>query len=86
MGSVTPIESVTVKANYNLFWNQYLWNQDTATYDHGQESGGFIGQEVDINVNWDYTEDVSFNVLAGWFIPGTVYYGGGDNIAKIGYT
>lgn len=67
-GSIQPIESLTLKANYNLFWNQeqyVIWNS---------KSGGFVGQEIDIQANWDYTEDVSFGLLAGWFIPGEVYF------------
>ncbi|MFA6142361.1 MAG: alginate export family protein [Candidatus Omnitrophota bacterium] len=67
MGSVQPMESLTLKANYNLFWNQYQWTTE-------QKSGGFIGQEVDLNANWDYTEDVSFGLLAAWFMPNETYY------------
>lgn len=67
LGSVQPLDSVTLKANYNLFWNQ-------AKYDvTDPKSKGFVGQEVDLSANWEYTEDVSFNLLAGWFVPGTVY-------------
>jgi len=33
--------------------------------------GQFIGQEVDLELTWDYTEDVSFGLLAAWFFPGT---------------
>ncbi|MFH0764129.1 MAG: alginate export family protein [Candidatus Omnitrophota bacterium] len=77
MGSVQPIDSVTVKANYNLFWNQYFWTPNTGTFNanvlDGQSTGGFIGQEVDININWDYTEDVSFGLLAAWFVPNETY-------------
>jgi hypothetical protein len=48
VGSIQPIESLTLKANYNLFWNQedYLAGVNT-------ESGGFVGQEVDFTANWD---------------------------------
>lgn len=76
MGSVQPMDSLTLKANYNLFWNQYQWIPDSAaSVKDGQNSGGFIGQEVDINVNWDYTEDVSFGLLAAWFVPNQAYGG-----------
>ncbi len=68
LGSIQPVESLTLKANYNLFWTQedYLVTAE-------DKSGGYIGSELDLNVNWDYTEDVSFGLLAGWFMPGTVY-------------
>lgn len=74
LGSVQPIESVTVKANYNMFWNEYNFTSDP-------KSGTWIGSELDINATWDYTEDVSFGVLAGWFFPGEVYYDKRDSIA-----
>ena len=67
LGSIQPIESLTIKANYNLFWNQKKYEVDDS------KSKGFIGQEIDINTTWDYTEDVSFGLLTGFFVPGTVY-------------
>ena len=75
MGSIQPIESLTLKANYNLFYNQeqyVIWND---------KSGGFVGQELDLQANWDYTEDVSFGLLAGWFIPGEVYFDNRNDVA-----
>ncbi len=90
MGSVQPMDSLTLKANYNLFWNQYAYTDSAPTQglagtNYGQgfdKTGGFVGQEIDLSANWDYTEDVSFGLLAGWFVPGEVYYDGKDNTAK----
>ncbi len=70
-GSLQPIESLTLRGNYNLFWTQ---EQLIANND---KSGGFIGQEVDLQANWDYTEDVSFGLLAAWFVPGEIYQNNG---------
>ena len=66
------MESLTLKANYNLFWNlqPYLGDMNVSSDNKTQ---GFLGQEIDLQANWDYTEDVSFGLLAGWFIPGEVY-------------
>jgi hypothetical protein len=75
LGSIQPIDSLNIKANYNLFWNQERF--DVAD----SKSKGFVGQEVDISTTWDYTEDVSFGLLMGWFVPGTVYDGGMDHVA-----
>lgn len=75
LGSIQPIESLTVKANYNLFWSQEKYLETVG------KTKGFIGQEIDLQANWDYTEDVSFGLLAGWFFPGEVYYAGFDDIA-----
>ena len=71
-GSVQPIESLTLKANYNLFWNLRPYLGDTSV-NNENKSQGFVGQEIDLQANWDYTEDVSFGILAGWFLPGEVY-------------
>ena len=67
MGSVQPLDSLSLKANYNLFWNMAKYAQSD------NKSKGFVGQEIDLTANWEYTEDVSFNLLAGWFVPGNVY-------------
>jgi hypothetical protein len=40
------------------------------------ERSGYIGSELDLQAIWDYTEDVSFGLLAAWFYPG--YYGAYD--------
>lgn len=74
MGSIQPIESLTIKGNYNLFWT-------VENYLTVANSGGFIGQEVDLQANWDYTEDVTFGLLAGWFIPDDGIYSEADKVA-----
>lgn len=75
LGSLQPMDSVMLKANYNLFWNQEKYDVSDG------KSKGFVGQEIDLQANWDYTEDVSFNLLAGWFVPGTVYDKNTNNTA-----
>jgi len=67
LGSIQPMESLNIKANYNLFWNQQEYDVTDS------KSKGYVGSEIDINTTWDYTEDVSFGLLAGFFVPGTVY-------------
>lgn len=75
MGSVEPMDSLTLKANWNLFWNQHRFQATE------KDSNGWIGSELDLNANWDYTEDVSFGLLAGWFFPGPVYFNDRDQVA-----
>jgi hypothetical protein len=75
LGSVEPIDSLTIKGNLNMFWNMAMYN---ALHD---KSRGWVGTEFDLQANWDYTEDVSFNLLAGWFVPGQVYYDQDKNTA-----
>jgi hypothetical protein len=67
-GSLQPMDSIKLNGNLNMFWNQYSYNPST------MKDLGYVGTEVDLGATWDYTEDVSFNVVAGWFVPGQVYY------------
>jgi len=74
--SATPIENLALRANWNLFWTMYAYEADAenrANDSFTNRSGGYIGQEVDLSATWDYTEDVSFNVLGAFFVPGDVY-------------
>ncbi len=41
-----------------------------------------LGNEWDVNVNYNYTEDVTFGVSLGWFIPGTTFDGVNDSTAS----
>jgi len=83
-GSIQPIESLTMKGNLNLFWTfEDIDNRQTDGFSavSNREPGGLIGTEVDIQTNWDYTEDVSFGLLTGWFIPGGDVYDNADKVA-----
>jgi len=85
MGSIQPTDSLTVDARYLNFWQQYN------TY-HIEQGGGlnagarinddeYLGSEIDIEFTWDYTEDVSFGLLAAWFFPGAHYFQDSDDVA-----
>ena len=67
-GSLQPMDSIKLTGNLNMFWNQYSYNPST------MKDLGYVGTEIDLGATWDYTEDVSFNVVTGFFVPGQVYY------------
>ncbi len=67
-GSLQPMDSLKLTGNLNMFWNQFTYNPNT------MKDRGYIGTELDMGATWDYTEDVSFNVVGGFFVPGDVYY------------
>lgn len=83
-GSIQPTDSLTIKANYNLFWLanriEHRGEAAAAAVDDTWNSG-FIGQELDMQYIWDYTEDVSFGLLTGWFFPGNSVYKAADKAA-----
>jgi hypothetical protein len=70
MGSLQPMDNLKVNGRWIDFWLDR--NADT--------TGGFIGNgnkhvgdELDIELNYDYTEDVSFGLLSAWFWSGDHY-------------
>jgi hypothetical protein len=89
-GSLQPMDCLTLKGNWNLFWtleDYVVWPNlplqqalNNSGSRQGEKRGGFIGNELDVQAIWDYTEDVSFGLLMGWFFPnGDVYYAGSNN-------
>lgn len=72
-GSIKPLEDLLLSATYS-----YLWTPESQVASNTEKE---VGNEIDIEATYDYTEDVSFNVLAGWFIPGDYYRVGKDKVA-----
>jgi hypothetical protein len=73
-GSLQPMDSLKLNGNLNLFWNQYPYMASFT------KTGGYIGTELDLGATWDYTEDVSFNLAMGYFVPGEVYTVTGNGV------
>jgi hypothetical protein len=69
-GSLQPMDCLTLKGNYNMFWTYTNYVRSFSS----DTRGGWIGSELDLQAIWDYTEDVSFGVLAAWFYPGSDAY------------
>jgi len=87
IGSLQPIESLLLKGNVNFFWLQEdLTTQMTNAVlnpNNRTTPGGYLGTEIDLQATWDYTEDVSFNVLAAWFVPDAgVYLNNNDSASE----
>ena len=41
-----------------------------------------LGDEVDLSLMYDYTEDVQLKASAGWFIPGKAFDSRNDQVAS----
>ena len=69
-GTIEPTDSVTIEGKMGMFWlaNPYT-NQDGGQ--NSEYSDRWVGTELDMNVTWDYTEDVTFGLLTGFFFPGS---------------
>lgn len=69
-GSIEPMENLTLEGRYLNFW--LMENGDNATVRAiGDEK--HKGDELDLWLTYDYTEDVTFGLLSAWFFPGEYY-------------
>ena len=78
IGTLKPLEDVTLAAEYYLYWwdKRYGENQIITTVRANNLTmtrKKFVGQEVDLKANYDYTEDVQFSLLGGLFLPGDTF-------------
>ena len=71
-GSMQPMEDLKLTGAWWYFWadedmHTTVTNPATGTLDEG------IGNEFDLAAIYSYTEDVTFTLMADWFIPGDMY-------------
>ena len=64
---------------YAHFWLVEDWAENTDVVNENTNRN--IGDEVDLQLTWDYTEDVQFGLLTGWFFPGDHFASGTDDVA-----
>ncbi|MDD3088479.1 MAG: alginate export family protein [Candidatus Omnitrophica bacterium] len=77
-GTVEPTDSLTFTATYGNFWLDRVYQ----TAGPNENNKKYVGAEVDLELTWDYTEDVSFGLLTGWFFPGDHFGSNSDDIAS----
>jgi len=66
-GSIKPVKDVTVEGTYAHFWvNKVLNSANIGTLSNNRN----IGNELDVLLTYDYTQDVSFGLLGGVFFSG----------------
>ena len=70
-GALKPMEDLLLEGAFSYFWTP---ESEGALDDE-------IGYEFDVVATYDYTEDVSFGLLAGWFIPGDKFSDPNDEVA-----
>lgn len=95
--SLTPLEDVTTAFTWSGLWADKRYDSSknplsSATSSFLQPDGTSvtpttttrkdIGNEYDVNVNYAYTEDVTFGVSLGWFVPGKAFSGVNDSTAS----
>ena len=70
MGSLQPMDNLSINGRWIDFW--LAASADTTGGVVG-EGNRHVGDELDVELNYDYTEDVSFGLLSAWFWSGDHY-------------
>ena len=77
-GALKPLEDLLLEASFT-----WLWNAEDVHSTQGVQTSSSrnhdIGYEIDAQATYDYTEDVTFGLLAGWFVPGDFYSNAGED-------
>ena len=80
-GSLKPLEDLLLSARYYYFWTPEAIHT-LATDPNTGSRDSELGHEIDTTVSYSYTEDVTFNFMANWFIPGGFYENPNDATAS----
>jgi len=84
--SVNPLEDVTAGVTWTGLWALQPYGEEnlpvmiqpdgttiTPNGNNYNEKGYWLGNETDVNLTYNYTEDVTFGLSLGWFVPGDVF-------------
>jgi len=92
--SVNPLEDVTTAFTWSNLWasDSYGLENPLAIF---QPDGGAnfyypltkkdrrgLGNEYDVNITYNYTEDVTFGVILGWYVPGSALSSANKDVAS----
>lgn len=92
--SVAPLEDVTAAFTWSGLWaaDSYTASNPLALFQPDGGTATFapvtkahakaLGNEYDVNLTYNYTEDVTFGVSLGWFVPGDVFSSVNNNTAS----
>lgn len=93
-GSIKPLEDLSLAID----WFHYILDEELVATGTGTLTGNVtsytittdddLGDEIDISLLYDYSEDVQFGLTLGWFLPGDTFNGANDDdaVAILGHT
>lgn len=90
--SIVPVKDMTLSLDY-VWLNLAQEVSALAVFNPAHTSSGaltstnlgkkHLGDEIDVTLKYDYTEDVQLGLLAGWFKPGNVFTKGGTSVTDV---
>lgn len=89
--SAKPVQDVTAKLTWTMLaldkkltansWRRTLPDNGTVDFGTKTDKKG-LGNELDLDLTYDYTEDVSIGLSAGWYMPGNLFTGANEKTAS----
>lgn len=78
IATMKPMDDIILKGEYYAYWWAKAFNEGQSILDVRGDSytmtqRRFAGQEVDLTGIYNYTEDVSFSLMGGCFVPGSSF-------------
>jgi len=91
--SIAPLEDVTAAVTWSGLWTPsrfdnaqnpltLLQPDGTTVTEQVNKNAYWLGNETDINLTYNYTEDVTFGLNVGWFVPGDVFTANNHDTAE----
>ena len=90
--SVVPVQDLTVAVDYYHYLLAEKWNSlgvsgssldDRTQYTRYEVTNKKeLGDEIDLSLAYDYTEDVKLSLTTGFFLPGSTFQKTNDNMAS----
>jgi len=80
--SVVPVKDLTVAVDYYNFELAQKLTNLSVMGDIIMTDKKVLGQEVDLSLGYDYTEDVKLGLTAGFFLPGDAFSSVNDSTAS----
>jgi hypothetical protein len=76
--SMKPVQDVTTKFTWSKLYldeeiDAYSMSSPMVNTDYAATGKRDLGDEIDIDLTYAYTEDVSIGLSAGWFFPGDAF-------------
>lgn len=89
--SAKPVQDITAKLTWTMLaldkkivgptWARTLPDGDSVSFGVKDDKKG-LGNELDVDLTYDYTEDVSIGLSAGWYMPGNLFTDANEKTAS----
>jgi len=80
--SIQPLDDIILEGRYLHYLAQHPYGLTAILPIVGAERSKHIGDELNLRLTYDYTEDVTFGLLTAWFFPGEYFIAPDTDVAS----